>query len=83
MIEGAATSYANLIIDLRDKEIRQFSEDLSQAKTPQAAWEFMKKYGLSRSDKNFWQVYALVVEKVFDPATKERGYIDLNRYINL
>ena len=83
VIEGAATSYANLIIDLRDKEIRQFSEDLSQAKTPQAAWEFMKKYGLSRSDKNFWQVYALVVEKVFDPATKERGYIDLNRYINL
>ena len=83
VIEGAATSYANLIVDLRNKDVKKFTQSLMVLKNKNQVWKFLKKYGLSRSDKNFWKVYNDLLEKTFNPLTTERGYIDLNRYMNL
>ena len=83
LLKGAAASYANLIFDLRDKNLSSFISDLKAIKNKRNSNQFVKKYGLSRKDQSFWEVYREISRLTYNPLTTERGYIDLNRYINI
>ena len=83
VIPGAASSYANLIIWLEESKLEEFIKSLEKSKSATSVWKTLKEYGLSRSDKNFWQKYNEVSRLTKNPETTERGYLDLNRYLNL
>lgn len=83
IIQGLATSYANLIIDIKARELGSFYNDLNTAKNSGQVWEVLKKYGLSRSSKNFWSSFDELNTLTTNSKTNERGIVDLNRYINL
>ena len=82
LLKGAAASYANLIFDLRDKNLNTFISDLDAIKNKKDSDQFIKKFGLSRKDQSFWEVYKEISKLTYNPLTTERGHIDLNRYIN-
>jgi hypothetical protein len=82
-IQGAATSYANLIIVIDESNLKQFFDELKMAQTANNVNSILKKYGLARNNPQFWQYYKQISDLSKNQQTNERGYIDLNRYVNL
>lgn len=83
VIRDAATSYANLIVVLKKNDVAAFVRDLQGSTTPAKVKAFFIKYGLSRTDPRFWEHYNEISRLSGEKLTNERGYIDLNRYMNL
>ena len=83
IIEGTASSYANLIIHLKKNQIISFNEELKAAVDRESVVKVLIKYGLSRSSSDFWSIYNKVSSLSYIKDTNEKGKIDLNRYINL
>jgi len=83
VIRNAATSYANLIVILKRDQLQAFAQDLSVCKSQAMVWSVMKKYGLSRSNPEFWMHFDRISKLSSEKLTNERGFFDLNRYLNL
>lgn len=83
MIQGMGASYANLIMKLDEQTMIEFISEMKKAKGKESVEKLLKKYSMSRSDSNFWQVYDELNSKTYNDVSKERGVIDLNRYMNL
>ncbi len=83
IIPGIVTSYANAFMRLKKDDVQAFTKDLKAAESEKKIWELMKKYIISRSDKNFWSHYKYFSEKSYEKNTNEYGYLDLNRYLNI
>ena len=83
IVEGIASSYANLFLVMNRSDLKEFSEGFAQLKNGDELWKFLKKYAVSRSDQNFWEHHKWFSEQSYEPLTNESGIIDLNRYINI
>ncbi|MEE6249479.1 MAG: fatty acid cis/trans isomerase, partial [Bdellovibrionota bacterium] len=68
---------------LDEQTMIEFISEMKKAKGKESVEKLLKKYSMSRSDSNFWQVYDELNSKTYNDVSKERGVIDLNRYMNL
>jgi len=80
IIQGVATSYVNLFIVLKKEGLKKFVEEFEALKGSGELAGFLKKYGVSRKDQNFWKVYQKFSSQTLNPVSNERGLLDLNRY---
>ena len=83
VIKGAGASYINSIVSIKSQFFKGFEKDLKKVDSQKKMDIFLKKYVTSRSSPYFWDYYERISKKSYDPETNERGYFDLNRYINL
>ncbi len=81
LIRGVATSYANAFIVLEPTQVSNFVRDLESASTPARMEEFLKKYVLARTNREFWAEYEWFSRKTVNRETNESGWLDLNRYL--
>lgn len=82
LLEGMATSYANVFMDLDLKQLNQFSEDLQKAEGEKDIKKIIKTYAVSRKSPKFWELYKSFSDHTKDKLTNEMGWLDLNRYQN-
>ncbi|MCB0369095.1 MAG: fatty acid cis/trans isomerase, partial [Bdellovibrionales bacterium] len=83
IIRGAATSYINLIIEIKEEKLPFLYKDLSRSKNQNEINNVLRKYSLSRTNPNFWDIFQEVSSLTKNTQTNEQGTLDLNRYINL
>ena len=83
ILEGITASYANLFFVIDEAELIEFTKGLKASKSPRDVWKLLKKYSLSRSDKSFWDEYKWFSNQSYSPLSNERGWLDLNRYLNI
>ncbi len=81
VIDGVATSYANLIFHIPPGEEKDFVRAVKALKSQMDVVKLYRKYAVSRKDTDFWNIYSQVTQLTHQPLTNERGPLDLNRYI--
>ncbi|MEC9283204.1 MAG: fatty acid cis/trans isomerase [Bdellovibrionota bacterium] len=83
LIRGMGASYANLMMKLDEQSMIGFVSEMKKAKSKDAVYKILRKYAMSRADSKFWELYDELNSQTYNPVSKERGVIDLNRYMNL
>ncbi len=82
IIKGTATSYINLILTVKKKELKDFTSKMKAAKNKSDLQAIYEQYALKRDNAKFWDIFWEISQKSKDPMTRELGVMDLNRYIN-
>ncbi len=82
LIEGIATSYANIFIELSEDKFKTFLNELINSDSEAKVKNILKQYSISRTDKNFWDIYKQFSMQTTDRLTNETGWLDLNRFEN-
>ena len=78
--KGFIGSYPNYFFEVELKDIREFVLLLKNFKgTPEDA-ATLRKFGVNRSDKNFWEVYDWFQNRFLNDDPIRAGLFDLNRY---
>lgn len=80
LIKGVEGSYPNLFIDLKKKNIHQFMEDMANITSPSEYTRFIAKYGVRRTNPNFWKYSDWIHSKYLQHEKYRAGILDLNRY---
>jgi hypothetical protein len=83
VLPGIATSYVNLFMELNESTLESFVGDLNQSLSNQKVLEVLKKYGVSRKNLKFWDIYDDFSKHTYSAVSHEQGQLDLNRYENL
>ena len=80
ILEGTVGSYPNLFFDLNKEEVPDFFDMLMNFDNSELYRNKIKKYGVSRSDENFWGYYDWFQEQFIKNDPMNAGLYDLNRY---
>ncbi|ATH07711.1 hypothetical protein BIY24_07060 [Halobacteriovorax marinus] len=80
LIKGVEGSYPNLFIELERDKIHHFMEDMANITTPLEYTKFIAKYGVRRTNPNFWHYSDWIKEKYLETEYYRAGILDLNRY---
>lgn len=82
ILEGFHGSYPNYFIDIHEKDLPDFfylMTHLDQYSVSEAKDRF-NKYGINRSDPNFWEHYDWFQSRFHADEPVQAGLFDLNRY---
>jgi len=80
-IEGFVGSYPNIYLDIKQDEISEFFDLLSNYKKDNEEYnKEIRKFSINRSDNNFWYVYDWFQKKYYESDKLNAGLFDLNRY---
>jgi len=80
-IEGFVGSYPNIYLDIKQDEISDFFNLLSNYKKDDADYtKKIKEFSVNRSDDEFWTVYDWFQNKYNESDKLNAGLFDLNRY---
>jgi len=80
-IEGFVGSYPNIYLDIKQSEIPEFFNLLSNYKKDDEYYnKEIRKFSVNRSDDNFWHIYDWFQEKYYESDRLNSGLFDLNRY---
>ena len=73
-------SYPNVFVVVKFKDLPDFLDLMKHAQGSDADIARMKKYFISRSDKDFWKVYDWFQQRFYEKEPLRAGVYDLNRY---
>ena len=80
-IEGFVGSYPNIYLDIKQDEISEFFDLLSNYDTKSETYnKEIRKFSINRSEDEFWQVYDWFQAKYYESDKLNAGLFDLNRY---
>ncbi|MCP4912213.1 MAG: hypothetical protein GY909_03760 [Oligoflexia bacterium] len=80
--EGFVGSYPNFFFEVELDQAQEFISDVKGINSEESYQLFIKKYGVSRHNKGFWNVFDFFTEEFKRIAPIEAGIFDLNRYEN-
>lgn len=80
IIKGSVGSYPNMFMDVKVEELPDFFDMLKNFRDNDLYLNRLKKYSISRSDKNFWDYYDWFQERFEKEDPLNAGLYDLNRY---
>ncbi|WP_372652033.1 fatty acid cis/trans isomerase [Halobacteriovorax sp.] len=80
LIKGVEGSYPNLFINLSKDNIHQFMEDMANITSPLEYTQFIAKYGVRRTNSNFWKYSDWINQEYLKNQKFRAGVLDLNRY---
>ena len=80
IIKGSVGSYPNMFMDVREEELPDFFDLLKNFKDDEVYLGKLKKYAISRSDRDFWKYYDWFQERFYQEEPLNAGLYDLNRY---
>jgi len=80
IIRGSVGSYPNMFFDVSEEELPDFFDMLANFENNDIYIEKVKKYGISRSDKDFWKYFDWFQKRFYDDEPLHSGLYDLNRY---
>ena len=81
-LEGLISSYPNYFFIVEAADLPDFFDILDNYTDSEEDLVRLDKYGVNRSEDNFWDVYDWFQEAFNKHQGKERGIVDLNRYYN-
>jgi len=73
-------SYPNVFAVVKFEDLPDFLDMMKNTKGSPEDIERMKRYFISRSDKDFWKIYEWFQENFYKEEPVEAGLYDLNRY---
>ncbi len=73
-------SYPNVFVVVKFKDLPDFIDLMKHAKATDSDIKRMKKYFISRSDKDFWKIYDWFQADFYKKEPLKGGLYDLNRY---
>jgi len=76
-------SYPNYFIYGSTKHMERFINDVSKAKSKESVEKILTKYGVTRNQKNFWDIYDVIEQLLATKYSLEYGRLDLSKYKNL
>ncbi|NOQ31586.1 MAG: peptidylprolyl isomerase [Helicobacteraceae bacterium] len=79
-VDGSVGSYPNAFGVLKYEDLNDFFDMLENYDGSKKYTQKVKKYFISRSDKNFWNVYDWFQKDFIDSKPVKSGLYDLNRY---
>ena len=80
-IEGFIGSYPNIYLDIKEDEISEFFDLLSNYREDSDDYyREIRKFTVNRSDENFWYVYDWFQNRYYESDQLNSGLFDLNRY---
>jgi hypothetical protein len=80
---GILTCYPNFIFRIDEKDVEEFAAQLTDADTKEKFTAVVERWGVRRSNPNFWQVANSITEYVRRKNPLEAAVFDVNRYKNL
>jgi hypothetical protein len=80
---GILTSYPNFIFRIDEKDVEEFAAKLIDADTKEKFTAMVERWGVRRSNPDFWQVVHSITEYVRRKNPLEAAVFDVNRYKNL
>ena len=80
IIQGSVSSYPNIFIDVKEEELPDFFDMLKNFKDDEVYMQKLKKYAISRSNKDFWNYFDWFQAKFYEDDPLNAGLYDLNRY---
>ena len=80
---GILTAYPNFIFRIDEKDIEEFATKLIDADTQAKFTAVVERWGVRRSNPEFWQVVHSITEYVRRKNPLEAAVFDVNRYKNL
>jgi hypothetical protein len=80
---GILTAYPNFIFRIDEAEVGDFATALIAAETSEAFTEVVERWGVRRSDPDFWEVVHSMTDYVRRTDPPRAGVFDVNRYKNL
>ncbi|WP_413587416.1 fatty acid cis/trans isomerase [Bdellovibrio sp. HCB274] len=78
--EGFWASYPNMIFDLKEKDLPEFTRQVTQIKSEKDYDGLVNKWGVRRQNPNFWKSYDELQKAYLAYDEVEAGIIDLTRY---
>ena len=82
VLPGYQASYPNRFYEVKLTDSAEFLRELSAIHDPSQAHLFFARFGIARSNPNFWKSYDWFVQNFAKVDPVEAGVIDLNRYGN-
>jgi hypothetical protein len=80
---GVLTAYPNFIFRIKENEIGDFANQLIAAETPEQFTGLVEKWGVRRSNPDFWNVLHSITGYVQNQTPERAAIFDINRYQNL
>jgi hypothetical protein len=80
ILEESIGSYPNVFVIVKFKDLANFLNLMKNMSGSDADIEQLKKYFISRSDKDFWKVYDWFQKHFNETQDIKSGLYDLNRY---
>ena len=80
---GILTAYPNFIFRIDEQDAEEFAAKLIDADTEEKFTAVVERWGVRRSNPNFWQVVHSITEYVRRKDPLEAAVFDVNRYKNL
>lgn len=80
LFEGYAGSYINMIFEVDEKNLKQFTTQATKLKSSKDYEKFVTKYGVRRTNNEFWRHYDELTTHQKKTQKNEFGYLDLTRY---
>jgi hypothetical protein len=80
---GILTAYPNFIFRIDEAEVGEFATALISAETSEAFTEVVERWGVRRSNPDFWEVVHSMTDYVRRTDPPRAGVFDVNRYKNL
>ena len=80
---GILTAYPNFIFRIDEKDVDEFAAKLVDADTPEKFTAVVERWGVRRSNPDFWEVVHSITDYVRRKNPIEAAVFDVNRYKNL
>ncbi|WP_413578465.1 fatty acid cis/trans isomerase [Bdellovibrio sp. HCB290] len=78
--EGFWASYPNMLFELKEKDLPEFTRQVTQIKGDNDYEALVNKWGVRRQNPNFWKTYDELQKAYLSYDQVEAGYLDLTRY---
>lgn len=79
-VEGSIGSYPNMFVVVKHEDIKEFFDMVANFEPNKVYYKRIRKFTISRDDKNFWEVYDWFQNYFYKTKPIESGLYDLNRY---
>lgn len=80
IVKGTVGSYPNVFFDVKEDDLPDFFDMLMNFEDNEEYRDKIRKYAISRSDKEFWAYFDWFQEEFYKKDPLNAGLYDLNRY---
>ena len=80
---GVLSSYPNFMFNIPAADVEAFVEAMEQSKDQKSFEAIVERWGVRRSNPQFWQYFHDIGEYINETDPVEAGVLDMNRYENL
>ncbi|WP_455245215.1 fatty acid cis/trans isomerase [Petrachloros mirabilis] len=83
VLEGVQTAYPRFMFRIPEAEVDEFADALVQAGTTEALTKIVERWGIRRSNPDFWAYLDTMKEYIRRRDPTRAGTLDVDRYLNL